>query len=544
MIKTLYIENYLFIEKTILEFSTELNIIIGESGVGKSMIVNILSIPLGYKPGSKVVGKWGKKSIIKIVFEVSNLKEYFALIGLDKNVDNDNCNLELTIEIDKKTQFTLNGISVSSKKVKIVIEQILDIHSQNNYNIFQEDQLGILYRFMNKSEEVIFNSYQKKYGEYLQLNARLEEIEKNIISEVDMDFYKFQVDEIKRINPQINEDKTLFDELKQIRSKIKLLSRIKELRQQLDDVYVSADKAMHSLTSLQDEDSAIKELKTRFEINLNDIEDILWEFSKKEQQYSELEENSGDLVEDRINILEDLKRKYKKDIGEIVEYQANIELRLSNQDQYKADLEKIKIQQTAIKQDLYQIADQLSEQRKKVAKRVIDLMTLKLLDLKLGKTELAASFIKKNDIDENGWDEFNFLIKINVGSNFYQFDKLSGGETSRVMLALKSALMTAARIKVYVFDEIDAGVSGDIAIKIGNVLKMMSKEKQLIIITHLPTIAVKADKLFKINKVFINDSTIIDVEIVNEEKNKLEKLASLLTETPSEETIAYVKSLQ
>ncbi|OGI09155.1 MAG: hypothetical protein A2Y40_03980 [Candidatus Margulisbacteria bacterium GWF2_35_9] len=542
MLKKLSIENYLFIEKTTLEFSPNLNVIIGESGVGKSMIVNILSIPLGFKPGSKVVGQWGKEAVINILFEVDGLKKNLHVAGIESS---DECNtLEIRIIINKKMEFFINGEIASIKSVKILTELILDIHSQNNYSIFQEDQLGILNRFMSVEEKDVLNEFRIKFDEYSYLRSQLQDIERKIISEVDLDFYKFQMEEIKKINPQIDEDKTLFEELKNNKTKMNLVNKIQNIRLQLDETCSSGEKALIGLNYLYGEDESLKGLKERFEISLKDMDDVLWEFTRKEQQYSEVDETSIDNIEDRINILEDLKRKYRKSIEEIITYQHDMEQRLSSQDDYKHDIEKSRNHKLKIKSELDLIAEKLSSVRQIVADRVMHQMKIKLLDLKLGKTDLTASFIKKNEIDENGYDNFNFLIKVNVGSNFYQFDKLSGGETSRVMLALKAALMSASTINVYIFDEIDAGVSGDIAIKMGNVLKQMSVNKQLIIITHLPIIAVKADKLFKIEKTFIKESTVINVESVNTEKDKLEKLSLLLTEKPNNETIAYVKSLQ
>lgn len=518
----------MFIENAVLEFGPGLNIIIGESGVGKSLLVNILSIPLGFQPGPDVIGKAADKAQIELY--LSDPKHPRA-------------DIKLFIDIADKITFKVNNEIMSQKKVKAMFPELLDVHSQNNFDLLRGNQLTILEKFMDEKELAALKEYRLLYADYQQQNEQLKKYRGSIISDSDLDFYKFKIEEIKKINPRVNEDNELFEQLKFHKNALELSERFNKIKENLEDSYSLLKKALHEVGTVQAAAPEMQAFSQKLNEHLQQAEDFSWQLAKIEKKFQDIDEQSILQIETRLEELENIKRKYSRDLSGIIGYYKELEEKLVNQDEYKALFLKAQKQTDELEKNLKSKAGALTEKRKAVAERVMALIKTHLQQLKLDKTELSASFIAKEGFDEHGADVFEFLIRVNVGSHFYALNKLSGGETSRVMLALKAALLKASPISTYIFDEIDSGVSGDIAFKMGEVLKNMSAQRQLIVITHLPMIAVKGDRIFKINKTYTSKKTIIQVDNIDTPERLLQSLSLLLTENPTEHSKAFIQSL-
>ncbi len=525
MLKKLYIENYLYIKSAVLDFSNSLNIIIGESGVGKSLIINVLTIPMGQVPSEEVVGKWGQKTTIKLIIGVtknSQTQDYFKW-GNDNSLE-----AEVRIEIEKKTIFFLNGEQVSAKKIKNIFSTIFDLHSQNNFELVRSNQLQILSNFMRQEEKQVLESFQFAYEDFDKLNKNIAFLKSNIFDEDKLELNNYKLQEISKINPKINEDLELFEQLKMGRQGINIAQQYLSFNEKLEEASSSLNEALFESKELMNVTSKVTSIQERLASCAQELEDITWEFSRNKDVQA-IEEIDILETESRLSLVEGLKSKYKMGLKEVIAFKDDLLEKINKQEEYKLDLIKLSQEKESQSILLTQKAQELTQVRQQIALRIINLIKESFIDLKLEKTEMTYTFSTKDSIDENGQDNFEFLIKVNVGSAFHSLHKLSGGETSRIMLALKTALMSAAQISTYIFDEIDVGVSGEVAKRMADVLAKMSVARQLIIITHLPMIALKANRIFKIQKEFLADSTEISIQTLTDKTIICDTITKLLT---------------
>ncbi len=519
MLKQLTITNYLYIESATLDFHEGLNVVVGESGVGKSMLVNILSIPLGFSPGSEEIGPWGKHSQITMLFGSGEL---------------------LHIEIGRKTTFTLNNESITAKKVREYFSQKMDVHSQNNYELIRGNQLAILDRFMTHQERETWEQYQKSYSEYRECLALVHHLGSQIFSETQREWVDFQRRELSFLELRSDEDDLLFEQLKRGQVGLDYAQHFSELTQMMDDLQSQIIKVLRKLSS--QEHPALISLVTPLQSLECDADDIRFQLAKKEQDSEALSAEEVASIESRLNTLDTVKKKYQKTLPELITFLAELSEKLDNQEAYKHDLTQAKKREQESLTLAKALATQVSLNREKVSTRVIVSIQEYLGALGLDKSELAPSFVRKQAIDETGVDEFQFLIRVNIGSAFHALSKLSGGETSRIMLALKAGLRHACEVSTYVFDEIDSGVSGDIAMKVSEVIAQVAKTQQVIVMTHLPILAAKGTALFQMTKTFSENQTHVSVRsIVREQWDFV--LSTLLPDGQSDQSKAYVKLL-
>lgn len=521
MIKKLRILNYLFIKDQKIEFNPGMNVFIGESGVGKSLIANILMIP-EKKAKKDMVGKWGEEAVLELEIERSS------------NLHN------VKFVISDKVTFYLDDEIVTQKRMREFWHEVVDVHSQGNYQLLYDSQLEIIDSFMTDKEKVVKQKYLEKYLDYDKKRAEIKELQAVLISEADKELFTYHLTEINKVSPKLNEDNELFVTLKQIKNRLDLERSVTTVRQGLEKAGEGLQKAVLEADKMFNAGLLGKELVEKMNEAFAMQEDILWQVTKSTNR--DRVEDIGD-IEERLSALENLKTKFRRSLEEVIVYQEKIKDQLDNRDYYQARMKKKESELQAEKLQLVPLAQELTDTRKIVLDRVLSEIGESLRMLKLDKTELSYSLKKKEAYDSLGNDELELLIKVNVGSSFVSLTELSGGETSRVLLAFKSVLLKISPISVYAFDEIDSGVSGDIAFKVMEVMRKMSLLRQLIVVTHSPMIAVNADVLFKIKKKFMTNQTIIDVEKHVEQEDIFREVSVLVTDRSSEEAQAYVRSL-
>ncbi len=521
MIRKLRILNYLFIKDQTINFNPGMNVFIGESGVGKSLIANILMIP-EKKPKKEMVGKWGEEAIIELEITRDSSLEQVKFI------------------ISDKLTFYIKGEIVTQKKMKDYWQEVVDVHSQGNYQLLYSSQLEIIDSFMTDREKNIKQKYLEKYLEYDKKREEIKELQSLLITDSDKELYTYHLAEIAKISPKQNEDEELFVKLKQIKNKLDLERSVNKIKSGLEQAGEGLQTAVLEADKMFNSGLLGKELVDKINEVFALQEDVLWQVTKSTDM--DRIEDIGD-IEDRLSDLESLKGRFKRSIEEIILYQEKIKDQLDNRDYYQAKMEKKEKELLEEKSRLVPIADELTNTRKLVLERVLTQIRESLRMLKLDKTELSYVLKKKDTFDSSGNDELELLIKVNVGSSFVSLTELSGGETSRVLLAFKSVLLKISPICTYVFDEIDSGVSGDIAFKVMEVMRSMASAKQLIVVTHSPMIAVNTDVLFMIKKSFMDNHTVINVEQFISQDDIFKEVSILVTDKSSEEAQAYVKSL-
>lgn len=536
MIKSLKIKNYLYIEDITLNFSQGLNVIIGESGVGKSVLISVFSLLNGNKSLTKVVGSYSDKAVICIEF-------YHSFSSILKVLNQQNISEDfnkLEIEISAKTIYKINGGATPVSIIKKIFHFLLDIHSQNDYDLIYKNQISILTKFMSTDEYEVLKGYQTYYEEFQRIGEEVNKIQKQIFTDVDKDFYKYQLQELSEANLILEEEDELFKKIKFLKEKEKLSRIIEVIKNDFDIVLEKLQFMSSQVTKLID--VIPEDLISGFSNQVHGFEDLHWSMLKGCDEENFLEDHDMEQIDARLMKLESLKQKYNSSISELVLYKESLEKRFADQDILKMELNVLVLGQKEIEAKMIELADELSNIRKKVADKVILSLRNYLDLLKLNKAEIKSDFkVKAYSFD--GKDSFQFLVKVNLGSDYYELPQLSGGETSRVLLAFKAALAPDSMIRTYIFDEIDSGVSGEIAEKMGQVLKTMSTKQQLIVITHLPNIAILGDEIYKLEKIFNNQNTLIKVQRLKKEAELISELSMMISSKNTKETIAYVESL-
>lgn len=415
MIKSLRVRNYLYIKDANLSFVSGINALIGESGVGKSVIVNILALPFGKKPAENPIGKWADKAEIEIIF-LAQEQEY-----------------TLNIVIGSRVGFKLNEKVVSHEKIKDIWSKFLNIHSQGERDYLYYDQLQIFDSFIPDMQSVK-SLYESEYAEFELLKEELNVLEKKILTDEQKELYLFQLKEIERVSPVLGEDEEMFIALKQAKNKELFASLVSDLNFLLDgfaDSIKQADKKIKDLVSMELFSENLVKKSASIKENLDDIR---WELSKVDSPDNEINAQS---VESRLNELEKLKSKFKLDLDQIIIKKEHLTESLDEQDFLLAKRDKLMIEMDNQKKELLARAQVLSQKRRDNTVRMEQALKLVFKKLKLEYAEIAVFFSAKQQPSFSGMDDISILIRVNSNTKMVPLTELSGGETSRVLLALK-----------------------------------------------------------------------------------------------------------
>jgi DNA repair protein RecN (Recombination protein N) len=561
MIEKLFIKNYLIIKEAEINFSNGLNILTGETGAGKSIILDALGMILGERADYSLIRKDSDKMVIEGYFDFKDNNRVRRLLE-SLEVENENGYVIIRRDLLKKgiSRNFINDVPVNISDLKELGNLIIDIHSQNEHQslLNKETHIGILDKYI-KNDELIEN-YKKGFTE---LKESINDYE-NLINKKDelaerKEFLEFQLKEINDINPVENEDEELETELNKMENGEEISNA---LNTAINHLYES------DINVIKEISSAAKELKkiTKFDSSLEENVKILEEslINLKEVSSSLISYNDGinfdaeriEFIRDRLGSLNFLKKKYRLSVNEIIEKAKEItkELNIAENFDYETEQAAKRIKET--RAAVYKTAKELSDIRKKKSKELEKNITAILKEVGLESAEFKVNFetyksSAENNFVENkvllsstGFDDVEFFIKTNKGSDFAPLKKsASGGEISRVMLAIKSVLSDSDDIEILVFDEIDAGISGKTADKVGKVLKKLAKSHQIISITHLPQIASQSNSHYFVSKKDVNKETIAEIKQLSEEEKVIEIAKLISGDKITESGIAGAKEL-
>ena len=549
MLKKLYIKNYLIIKEAELLFSKGLNILTGETGAGKSIILDALSLILGERADYSIIKKENEKLIIEGEFIFSGNKKVINFLKereLLENIGNDTNIIIIRRELNKKgvSRNFINDSPVTGTDLKSFGDLIIDIHSQNEHQALlkKETHIEILDDYCGNVKADEFNKdfieYKTLVNEYIDLTGKKEAlIEKK-------SYIEFQLKEINDINPLENEDEILENELTKLENSEEISTA---LSSSLNKLYEGDENIMSSLSLISKEikkiskyDSELEKLISEIEstyITLKDISGTLTDYNESLNfDPARIEE-----IRNRLGSLNFLKKKYNLKLNEIIEKAEELRKELDLTENYDYEIEKLKKKVEGEKEKLFLKAETLSTGRKKFAKELQKNITSYLKEVGLESADFKIE-IKKTEkkeeelytyknilITHNGIDEVEFLVLTNKGDDFSPLRKTaSGGEVSRIMLSIKAALTGKDKIPILVFDEIDAGISGRIAGKVGKLLKQISTSHQIISITHLPQIAALSDNHLFVSKKEISGETKAEIKTLNKEE-KINEVAKMLS---------------
>ncbi len=544
MLTKICIKNYILIDELELDFSNGLNIITGETGAGKSILINAIDIAFGAKVGKEVVKTGYEKAVIELT--ILNEKQDVSSLFEEYGIDNCGSEIILSREITQTgSRSRVNGCLVNLEFVKIFRELFLDIHSQHQtYSFLQPKFHIVLLDSYIKNPKV--DEYKKEFENYKKMLVELENL-KNASQKTEdqIEFLKFQVEEIENAEVvDINEDETLNNELS-------VLENVEKLKELTGSSYwaLSGDdssiiEGLFQIKSTLSKASGMDSSLESTESELLNVLEILKEVSSTLRDYSSSLENDTErinAIQERLFLLDKLKRKYGGSLEKVVETGEKLRKELDGIEFSTQNIENLEKEIENKKSELMNLAKNISEDRKNYATVLSALIVEKLEKLELPKVRFEIGF-EECELGINGIDKVEFLISTNVSEDLKPLAKVaSGGEISRVMLAIKTIFAKADNIDTVIFDEIDTGISGKTSQSVAEEVKELAKYMQIIMITHQAIIASKSDRHIYVRKTQ-DEMTSVNISVLDEDA-KLKAIAELASGEVSDESLRLAKTL-
>ncbi len=562
MLEQIHIKNFALIEEIRLEFNAGLNILTGETGAGKSIILGALNSILGERVTADSIRSGTDRASIEAVFSVKENPDAEKVLS-EAGIPFENNEIIIRREIlaDGKNRVFINSSSATLAKLKELGDFLIDIHGQHEHqSLLQVDQhIKILDQFGKLGKET--EEYKKAYDLFFSLSNQKQKLLMNEQEkERRMELLRHAIKEIDDAKLIMGEEKELDDTVRKLSHAEKLFENIDSL---YDTLYNSEESILSRLARKSTEfekvlqfDESLSTVKTRLDsvkFEIQDISEILRDY----RQNSDLDPSRLDSLIERQALISKLKKKYGTTIQEILTYREASASDLNHIINNDEEITRLDKEIVKAKKDLYQVAMTLSGRRHVVAKILEERVNKELHDLamkgskfsiKFGFNESPDGIIEENGkkyrITKTGVDVVEFLISTNVGEEPKPLRKIvSGGELSRIMLALKNIFAEADRIGTMVFDEIDTGISGETSLVVGQKLKSISKVKQVICITHLPQIAAKSDRHFTVVKEVKGDRTLTSVLQLSDDE-KLKEIARIMKgDKITETTLQHAQEL-
>ena len=547
MIKQIKLKDYILIDELCANFDNRLNIITGETGAGKSIILNAIDMVFSARVSKDVIKTGCEKAVIEIVLE--NAKHDLSALFEENGIDNLGNEIVITKEITQSSvRSRINGTLVNQELLKNLRTLFVDIHSQHQTYTFLQPQyhINLLDSYAKEVYGNLLADYKDDYKDYCNLCSELENLQ-NAATATDsqIDFLKFQINEIEEANIQnISEDEELTQELE-------VLENAEKLKELTGGAYwaINGDdgSVLDGLTHIKSDiskavnyDRSLEEINQQFLDVLENLKDL----SSSLRDYSQSMENDTQRLNDiqeRLFLLDKLKRKYGGTLEAVLNSYEQFSKELNSIEFSTQNIEELRERISRKKEELMKTAQIISEHRKNYAQVLSVLIQDKLAVLELPKSRFCINVTPK-ELCANGIDSVEFLISTNVSEDLKPLAKVaSGGEISRVMLAIKSIFAQTDDIDTVIFDEIDTGISGKATQSVADEIVELSKTHQVLVITHQAIIASKANKHFYVRKSQENE-TKVEVYVLTGD-NKIKALAELASGTINEQSIEFAKSL-
>ena len=528
MLSELVIKNFAIIEDLEVDFPSGFIALTGETGAGKSIIIDALSLLMGERSSFDKIRFNEQKAFIEGVFYIKNNKIKKQIESLiDDNVDEELI-LSRTLDISGKSQAKINMHNVPLTVLKNVTSLILDIHSQqkdNNY-LKEENQLNLLDSFsellLSKDEKDIFNEFNKSYKDYLETKSKLQNLKNKQLDLGSIDYLKFQDEELNKVNIQENEMENLEQERNSLMNFSKQSEKIAEFLSIYEEVSSSLYKAKKTLSYIDDEDKLSEKFNDLY-FQMDDIyQTINDKFESQKEQLIRLDE-----INERLFLLHSLRKKYGYTSQDIIAHHQEIKQNIDDLINYEDNILKLENELNAKRINSTSIAKKISNIRNKYAENLQNEVNKQLKDLYLENAEFKVD-ITPIELNNRGIDKVIFLLKANVGQNFISLEKTASlGETSRLNLALKTVFNKINQMETIIFDEIDIGVSGRVGNAISLKMKEISLNSQVIAISHLVQVASKADYQYLVSKYIKNNKTYSVINLLTKEE-RIKEIAKMM----------------
>ncbi len=514
-------------------FENHLNVLTGETGAGKSIILGSINIALGGKVSRDIIRKGSDYALVELVFQIEDIHTLEELKELDIYPEDGQLIISRKIT-NQRISNRINGENVSNAMLKQVAEMLIDIHGQHEHQslLYKSKHLSIIDQFGKQALQPLKQELVSVYREYQRINRELEE---TAISEDqklrEISFLEYEIHEIESAKIRLGEDVDLATEYKR-------LSNANIISENLSNVYEISSEGNDSISDNISRSirliSKVAEFDDKIEgylQQLTDIDNLMNDFNRELQDYlSDFDFNTQEFmrIEDRLNLLNNLKAKYGNTLEDVLNYLNNNKSKLEKYLQYDEYQEKLKADRKKLEEILESLSFKISDHRKKYASVLEEKITDALKELNFLNVQFSISVKRMDKYTESGFDDVEFMISTNLGEDLKPLSKVaSGGELSRVMLAIKSVLADQDFVNTLIFDEIDVGISGRTAQKVSERMAVISRKHQVLCITHLPQIAAMADHHYIIEKKEDEIRTSTTIGMLSENES-IEELARML----------------
>ncbi len=513
MISNLHIKNIGIIDDLVVDLNTGLNVLTGETGAGKTLIIDSLGIIAGGRFQKEMIRRGQDHSFVELCIYLPEHE-----MAIDGNII-----LSREIYSNGRNLCKINGRLVTVNELKTFMKNIIDIHGQQDNQTILDPNSHIKYldNFTGKNLQTLKTMYDEYYKQYIRVKN---ELKNNYGDDIEkqrrLDLLKYQQKEIENCQLKIGED----EELENIRSKILNAEKISSNLKQID-IDIGED-AIDSISSAIRALEKIEILDEKYSEKLNNLKSIYYDLQELSRDITilkeeiEFDEEQRQTIEARLDLIYSLKRKYGNNIDEIIRYQEDITKQIEQIENLDEYIVKLKQEEKEIKNKMIEICIEMNKMRKESSEVLSKQINQQLQDLEMknAKFEVQIYLDENYEFNSNGLDKVEFFIRTNIGEEKKPLVKIaSGGEMSRIMLAIKNVLADIDEVPILVFDEIDTGISGIAANSVADKMKQIAKNHQVLCITHLASIAAKGDYNYYISKEVIDNNTKTKIELLSEE---------------------------
>lgn len=537
MLKKLYVKNYAIIDQLEISFSDHLTIITGETGAGKSILLGALSLIMGKRADTKSLHIDSQKCIIEGTFDLSKykLQPFFDLHDIDYDIETV---IRREITPSGKSRAFVNDTPTNLKVVQQLTASLIDLHQQfdtrdmNNVSF----QLRMIDALAGNGE--LIEAYRKDFSTYKSDLRTLDQlVEQARTANNEMDFLNFQLEELENAQLEAgNEQVKLEEEQAMLTNAEKIKATLGAAFRQISDsetaVVGQLETFAFQIAQIKDYHPKLSKVHQRYEGVIEELKDVTAEF----ENIAEETEHNGERIEEvqsRLDLIYRLQKKHGvQHIDELISIQSSISEKLKAYTDLSSDIEKLQQEINQQLTILEQKAEILSANRKKVVLPFEQKIHTMLKQLGMEYAQIKVEIVDASSLSATGKDFVEFLFSPNKGSKFLPIKEVaSGGELSRLTLCIKSLVASAIPLPTLIFDEIDTGISGDVALKMGNILKSLSDEHQVVSITHTPQIAIQAHTHYFVYKEHTTDRTITNVKLLNQ-LERVQEVATMLSGSP------------
>ena len=549
MLSRLYIQNYVLISEIDLQFNKGFNVITGETGAGKSILLGALNLILGKRVDTSVLTKKDKKCIIEATFSIKNyrLEELFSELDID--YDHESI-IRREIAVSGKSRAFINDTPVNLQVLKKITSQLVDLHEQQDTfpKLLSEDFLISLLDKLAKNEDLI-EKYQSNFKVLREIDSEIDNTRQKITNnKQDNDYNLFLLNELKELNLDPTNDNNIESQLKILSNAEFIKSSISQINNIVENNDIGTENQLREIIRLL---SPLSSIDKKINTTLERVENLLVELQDVQNELTDISENTN-LDEEMLVYLQDRQSKINKlyikhsvqSTDELLATQQKLELQFSGNDELEDHLKNLLAKQIEFKETCLQLATEISKNRNSKFEIVVNEVNNVLKKIGMQFSQIKITNNQTKELSVIGIDKIQLMFSPNKGASFDTLQKVgSGGEKSRLMLAFQSLIASSMTLPTLIFDEIDTGVSGEVALKVGDLLQKMSQHHQIISISHLPQIAAKADEHFYVFKEQTDNNTQTFLKKLNNNE-RLNEIATMLSgKNPGEAAVRNAKEL-